>query len=140
MLKKIMEALKSPSDFRNDWYGYSTNQLSHILLGFLALGFVSWAGFTLTGEFAPRWLNWVITATMFLLWEISQRNAELWDRIEDWLFMAVYGAGSAALLFIEVEPGSPKIVTEITNIPPIIGIISAHLVTGIWFRLMRGRR
>lgn len=140
MLQRIIDALKSPSGFRNDWYGYATNQLSHILLGFLALGLISWLGFTLMGEFAQRWLSWLITATLFFLWELSQRSGLLWDKIEDWVFMSIYGAGSAALLFKEVEPGSPLIITEITNIPPMIAIISGHLLTGVWFRLIRGKR
>lgn len=133
-VKKVIKDLSTPDNFSYNWYGYATNQISHATLGFLALSIVSFILFIILGEFAQKEVTWLIVAVLYVLWEIRSPS---WDGLEDFIFFVVYGAGSASLLFNEVNPGSPVVETSIDYVPKIVLIIATHLFVGIVARVIR---
>lgn len=136
-----MTSLLQSDNFRNDWYGYSTNQLSHALLGFLASCIVSYISYLYLGEFWSKELIWCTTATIYICFEALQKQSNnIWDCVEDFIFFAVYGAGSGYLLFDEVSPGSPEVKTNILYTLKVVGIIGSHLLVGISLRLYNAYR
>ena len=128
----IISELGKADNFRYDWYGYATNQMAHGLFGFLFACFVSYAGFLLYGEFCDKEAILGIVFGVYILVEFLQVNQKnIWDSIEDTIFFVFYGAGSAILLFSEVEPGSTAVKTDLTNAIYVSLIITIHLLTGI---------
>ena len=134
ILKTILSDLSTPDNFSRNWYGYATNQISHAALGFLLTALVSYLWFCFWGEFAPREYAWAFVAAAYAAWELRKPS---WDGLEDFIFFAVYGAGSATMLFSEVTPGSPEVITEVTYIPKVLAIITMHLSVGIVARVIK---
>lgn len=126
-------------NFRRDWYGYATNQLSHTLLGFLTSCLVSYISFLILGEFWVKEYILITSATIYLFVELAQKQDNIWDCIEDFTFFVVYGVGSGYLLFNEVSVGSPEVRTNILYILNVVSIISAHLSIGILIRILQSR-
>ena len=136
-----MTNLLKSDNFRLDWYGYATNQLSHALLGFLASCIVSYLSFIILGQFWLKEFIWLTAASIYTLIEVVQKQTgNIWDCVEDFIFFAIYGAGSGYLLFDEVTPGSPEIVTNILYTLKVVAIIGSHLLVGISLRLYNAYR
>ena len=117
-------------DFADDWYGYLTNQVSHVGLGlFLAL-FVAISWFIASGEMPFKWPAWFVCLGLYLSLEIV-RGWHGWDSAEDTMFTCGYGSGGAFLLFSEITPGDPALLLNL----PMAGAVSvamiAHLVWGV---------
>lgn len=137
ILKTILSDLSTPDNFSRNWYGYATNQISHTALGFIAASMVAFVWFCFLGEFAPKEYSWALTASVYAAWELRKPS---WDSLEDFIFFAIYGAGSATMLFSEVSPGSPQVTTEIGYIPKFTAIIATHLMVGIVARIIKNDR
>lgn len=132
----LRRELSISENFRNDWYGWATNQMAHILLGFIFAGVVSFCLFSVIGEFAHKEATWAIVALPYLVFETRKPS---FDAIEDWIFVCIYGAGAAIMLFDETVPGSPLITTNIKHAPIFGGIVAAHLLVGIAARIERSK-
>ena len=128
---RIFSELATPSNFSRDWYGYATNQISHTALGFIAASLVAVVLFCFLGEFAPKEFSLALTALAYGAWELRKPS---WDALEDFIFFAMYGAGSATMLFNEITPGSPIVETNALYIPKFTAIITVHLIVGILAR------
>ena len=141
LLKSIFSELGTSDNYHTNWYGYATNQLSHTLLGFITSCIVSYTTFLILGEFWVKEYIWGTAAILYLFVELIQRQTRnIWDCVEDFIFFAIYGAGSGYLLFDEVTPGSPEIVTNILYTLKVVAIIGSHLLVGISLRLYNAYR
>ncbi len=124
----------SQDDFADDWYGWLTNQISHIGLGvFLALA-VSALWFAAAGEFPVKWHAWGLIVLAYG-WLEAVRGGSIRDALEDIAFVCLYGAGGAFLVFTEVSPGQPHLVLSISDVLPVLGIAAAHIGGGVWRRV-----
>lgn len=116
---------KQPEAFINDPYGYLTNQISHIYLGFLlctAYVFFVWKA---TGFHPDQFLCVaVVVAGYAILWEALYQHWRGWDSIEDTLYVFC-GAGS--FLFIDYQ-------FVITRVFVWLLIISVALCIGLYAR------
>jgi hypothetical protein len=127
-------------NFRNDPYGWLTNQCGHVLLGIVGYIAVVFGLLWHLGEFPERELAWAIVLIAYLAWEFAiQRGNNLWDSLEDTIFVAAYGAGTLALAFREVDPIGHKVQACFYDILPMIAFLAFHLFAGVIFRLW-GRR
>jgi len=143
--KRLWDELTTATSYNDRPYDYAKNQLAHWALGILLTTVVSLILYSLLGEFAYKGILFLIMATIFFLWEffqyrVSDKVVSLWDHFEDWMFMAVYGSGSAVFLFHESAPGEPYVWINIYHAGPLAGIISTHLVTGIVARQINRKK
>ncbi len=126
----------TPDDFRNDWYGYAKNQVSHGLLGMASAWVVAAAGFWYYEEFPDKTYAWLLVAFLYSAYELLWQRWNGLDTIEDILFWVVYGAGGALLVFSEVEPGNPVLQMHIAG-PAYVGIFAiTHLAIGTAYRVV----
>lgn len=118
VLGRVWRDLRTPEDFKNDWYGYASNQLAHVTIGVLC--YLAPALFLLplkamlVGLIAP------------LLKELADRHrgAGFVDSRDDVLFMSL-GVAAAYLL----AQGSPA------SVLALIGIGAWRLFRGVSRRL-----
>jgi hypothetical protein len=128
--------LLKPDYFPNDPYGWLTNQCGHVLLGVVLYTIANASLFFIMGEFPDRFLIWSIVIACYLVWEFAiQRGGHFWDSVEDTLFTAGYGAGSLALMFKEIDAGSPYYKASIIDVLPLIALFAFHCVIGVILRL-----
>lgn len=130
---KLIQRLFPNESFPGDWYGWLTNQISHIALGMLLAAIVSGGFYLAAGEFPVKIWAWMFCAISYAILELI-RPGELLDSIEDWVFVAVYGSGASLLAFTEVMPGSPELVVNMSDLPMICGAAIAHLGAGAYYR------
>ena len=136
IFSKITDELSTQENFSRDWYAYATNQIGHTAIGFVFASLVSYLTFLYLGEFAPKECIWLFSAMIYGAWE-TLNGKPSWDSLEDWIFFAIYGAGSATMLFSEVSAGSPMVVTQIVYVPKFTAIIAAHLSVGVVARIVK---
>lgn len=75
LLNLLRQVLKSPKDFKNDPYGYATNQAGHFCIGL----------------FFALLLPWWLVVLVYVVWEATQVyffKAGIQDSIEDTVFVA----------------------------------------------------
>lgn len=135
ILSTIWKELNTPDGYPVDWYGYATNQVTHLAMGFASTCILSGLYFFTFGEFAEKWALWFSVALMYAIYELSAQGWNGKDTIEDWTFFSVYGAGVPIAIFTEIEPGDSMLVVNSYIVAPIIGFIFAHLVGGIVARI-----
>lgn len=142
IISAIWSELKTPDSYSKDWYGYLTNQVSHLALGFATACVMSNLHFMVFGEFAEKWALWFAIAVCYATFELTGQGWRGKDTIEDWIFVSVYGAGVPIAVFSEIEKGNPDLVLNSRVVVPIICFIVAHLIGGIVARVylkLRGR-
>lgn len=128
-----------PSAFKNDWYGWLTNQVSHIFLG-LSLVFVTcFLWLAAFGEFPYRLHSWLSLVTLYIAYECAFQGWRGVDTIEDTLFVTFYGAGGTLYTFHEVTPGSPMFTGNIGHLLPFFYVAAAHLFVGSTARFFSGK-
>ena len=135
LIRKVIAELRKPEDFGGDWYGYATNQLSHFVLGFTTACVFSAGHFWAFGEFMEKGALWFVIAFIYAIWEIGVQPWRGFDSVEDWLFYAAYGAGAAIILFTEISPGQPELMTSMEYVLPVAAIVYGHLAAGIIARI-----
>lgn len=134
--QEFIGSLLQADSFRNNWYGYATNQISHFTLGFLFSAVVSFIGYSILGDFCKKEVILGIVAFCYLIVEISQfRTSAILDSIEDTVFFVVYGAGASVLLFDQLADNSSKVVADINSIIPVATIIGCHILAGSFARV-----
>lgn len=132
MLSRIL-AKFTQDDFRNDWYGWLTNQIAHIVLGFAAVVGMCAASFYWLGEIPYKWALFLSVAISYGILEYV-RGWSI-DALEDWVFVSIYGAGFTIVSFSEIEVGSPLVQSNITDFAWLAVIPLAHFAFGVWQRV-----
>jgi hypothetical protein len=134
-IRALWRELAKSDSFPRDWYGWTTNQISHFWLGV----FAACVGTVLTvfaaGEFPPKLLLFAFIATGYLAFELIFQGWKGWDTIEDWIFVCAYGAGNAILTFTEQSPGSFVADADLWIAAAGFGMAAGHLAVGIAIRL-----
>ena len=137
VLRRMYAELSRAEAYKDDWYGYATNQLSHFAIGVATAALLSQFYFAVFGEFVEKAALWFVVAFGYMMFEITKQGWKGRDTLEDWMFFAVYGAGLPIFLFHEVAPGSPVLMINSQLIVPLFAVIFAHLLGGIVSRLVR---
>lgn len=120
-------------DFADDWYGWLTNQTSHIGLGVLIAVLVCGVSLLAIGEFPVKWMGWTACAAIYLALEWA-RGWSGWDSAEDWAFVSCYGSGGAFVLFTELQAGSPVLFIDFSALPWLLALPAIHLALGAYLR------
>jgi hypothetical protein len=121
-------------DFARDWYGYLTNQISHIGLGIVLALATCIAWFWVFGAYPVKWAMWLAITGGYAASEVI-RGGDPWDAFEDGCFVCLYGAGGAFLVFAENQPGDTALITDIGLAVPVLGSACVHLAVGVWARV-----
>lgn len=132
MIRRIFSAWRK-DDFARDWYGWLTNQFSHIGLGFLLAALAAGMWFLIGGEFPWKPFLWISVFIPYLALEFA-RGWNGIDSVEDVAFVTIYGAGSAIVLFSEYKTGAPLLVVNFSDLPWVMAIPAAHLIVGTHVR------
>jgi hypothetical protein len=131
-----MSKLFTSDSFPNDWYGWLTNQVSHIFLGLFSVFVLSMAGFVVMGEFPVKTH---MLALIFVLYlgaaEIWLQGWRGWDTIEDTVFVVVYGAAGPLSASAEIEAGNSAIIMDLEPLLPYFYVFVAHLIAGVLWRV-----
>lgn len=120
-------------EFADDWYGWLTNQISHLSFGVMVALVSSVCWFYVYGEFPVKVYLWPLVAALYVAIECV-RDWTGWDSFEDTVFFAGYGVGGALLVFSEVTPGEPALIVSAFDVVPIIGLACVHLAAGVYVR------
>lgn len=136
VIETIIREITTPENYRRNWYGYATNQLSHMMLGFIYCSLMSSIHWGFFHEFAHKQVLFSFVAATYAAFELGTQKWRGWDTVEDWMFFALYGGGVPVLLFDEIEVGNPALTTRIDFVIPVVGIISFHLLAGIVVRIV----
>lgn len=123
-----------PEDFSGDWYGYLTNQVSHIGLGVVLAFTLCIAVFIILGEFPFRSTIFLLIVISYIIYELRHQKWKGWDTIEDSIFVSVYGAGGSLYSFHEVTPGESLVVLDIMDPVPFLIAAIVHLSIGVFIR------
>lgn len=124
-----------PDNFHGDWYGWLTNQISHIALGMAGVGALCFLALVVFGEFPGRRATWVLFAGGYMLYEMSVQRWNGVDTVEDWIFVAGYGAGGLLHTLREVNPGTGEFTGNIWDVAPFFIAALAHVVFGVTQRV-----
>lgn len=124
----------APDDMAHDWYGWLTNQSSHLILGALLTLVASVIGLLVLGEYPYRVEIGVMVLLLILTFETGVQPLNGWDTLNDVLFMA-YGAIGALLVCREVEAGGVELFFNPTVALALSGLAVGHLVGGCLARV-----
>lgn len=128
----------TPNSFPNDWYGWLTNQVSHVFLGIFAVFVFSMVGFAIFGEFPVK--THMLAVIGFLYIAIVELWLQGWrglDTIEDSVFVIGYGASGALGASAEIMPGRSAIIMELGPLLPFFYIFTAHVIAGVLWRISK---
>lgn len=134
MARAALTAVFTPDDMPRDWYGWMTNQSSHLVLGALLTLIASMAGLLILGEYPYRVEIAVMVLLLILTFEIGVQPLNGLDTLNDALFMA-YGAIGALLVCKEVEAGGVELFFNPTMALALAGLAVGHLIGGIVTRI-----
>lgn len=123
-----------PDDFARDWYGFLSNQSSHVMLGVFWAWVSAGVFYAVVGEYPLKAEAWAILTGLYVLYELFWQGRNGWDTVEDTLFVCVYGAGGAYAAFSEVTPGDPRLFLDIDAPIPFAVVAGVHLATGAAWR------
>jgi hypothetical protein len=135
IFSEIWRELNTPDGFTTNWYGYATNQVTHLAMGFSAVCVVSALYFGFHGEFSQKAHLWGLVAISYAIYEMAAQGWNGKDTVEDWVFFSLYGAGVPVVIMNEVTPGNPTLEVNSQLVVPAIGLVVAHLLGGIIARV-----
>lgn len=137
IIGKVWAELTVSDSFPDDWYKWASNQGTHFTLGVAAacLGTVLWVH--VAGEFPDKLWLFVSIAAIYAAFELAFQGWKGWDTVEDWIFVSVYGAGNAVLVFTEIQPGLLAATAHLDKAALGFGMFFGHLAAGIAWRLRR---
>lgn len=128
-------SLLTPDNFKDNWYGWVTNQWAHTLLGMILFGVIMLVTLFF-GEFANRSFVWGGIAIGYIFWElVTNRTGKWWDSVEDFIFVCVYGSGWIAFAFHEVTVGQPFFYGTALAVVPIVSLFAFHTTLGVFLRI-----
>lgn len=128
-----------PDNYKNNWYGWITNQCGHMVLGqimFVAAMGLAWFSMS---EFPSRNAAWVTITVIYAIFEFVIQRGYKWDSLEDAIFVCLYGAGIPAMTLYEIEPGSTMFRGDFMLIIPVVALFCFHATVGVLIRVY-GRR
>lgn len=134
-----MGILFTHDDFKDDWYSYLTNQISHVGLGLFLVWAVCAVSFTILGELPYKLTLFFSISVLYFLYEMTFQGWRRFDTIEDTMFVAGYGAGGTVLAFSEFVSGKTLVVFDVYAPLYVIVVMIIHLVVGCSVRGWRGR-
>lgn len=137
VVKKIIIELKKPDDFSKNWYAWATNQIGHFVIGLMLAAIFTAIGYWLFGEIPYKLPLWLSIAITYALWE-SMQGWNGRDTIEDWLFVALYGAGGAIYVFTEKTLGDSMVTADLFRMLIPLGAVIGHIAAGVYCRIKRG--
>lgn len=123
-------------DFREDWYGFATNQISHLALGVLFAWLTAIFYHWVWGEYPDKLSLVIFLAVSYLAFELITQGWNGVDTIEDWTFFAAWGACGATTAFSEIEAGSAELSLDPSAPTPFVIAASVHLGLGSLQRLL----
>jgi hypothetical protein len=133
----FMTSLFEPDDFLDDWYGWLTNQVSHIGVG-VKLAFLMCLGaFVVTGELPYRVDVFAVCFLGYVFFELYFQGWQGFDTVDDTVFVVAYGAGAPLYAFHEVNVGSLEVMGVLTDLIPFFAVATIHLACGVAFRYYR---
>lgn len=125
--------------FDRDWYGYLTNQISHVGLGIFGTWIVCLIAFVISGDLPYRWQVFVGIAAVYAAKELVLDRWQGLDTIEDFLFVVVYGAGGTLVSFRQMNALSSDVVFNMFSALPFLGACAIHLLAGAFVRWKAAR-
>lgn len=133
--KVILQGLIAPSDFRRDWYGYLTNQISHVGVGVLAAWLTCVMAYLIAGEYPYREHVFVLILLAYTLKEALFDKWSGFDTIEDIVFVTLYGVGGTLRSFSEIQAGSSVVSFDVFSALPVLLLCIVHLTVGTISRI-----
>jgi len=119
---------------------YLQRRLAMLAAGFMSVAFVAAAMSGIMGEFPLKWVMVLATSAGWGVFVALVRREWSWRAVEDFVFLAGYGAIPAVVLFDEIEPGNSTLTVDVSIAAPVYVIISAHLAVGVLSRMfIRGK-
>lgn len=136
----MWQELNSPDSFDTDWYGESTNQYSHTLLGCICAGLWCVISFALTGEMPVREVVFSGIAISYLSIELFVQK---WKHGDSWFDSLMVCCGAAAVLLpfreaaiddgiiiLSFHPGSWAAVFSLWSIALTLRVRRRYLASG----------
>lgn len=117
-------------NFAGDWYGWATNQISHVFVGVFLVFWLCTCYFFTFGEMPYKTAVLGVMLSGYLLFEIGVQGWRGLDTIEDTVFTVGYGAAGVLSGFTEVSQGSPLVAVNVIGLAPFFAMAVAHLVAG----------
>ena len=133
-LRVIFSAFSTPSRFDRDWYGYVTNQISHVGAGMFIAWILCVAAFLISGDLPFRSQVFLSIAVIYTAKEIIVDRWQGFDTIEDILFVVMYGAGGTLISFRQMDALSSDVVFNVFQALPVLCVCCAHLLAGAFSR------
>ena len=131
----LFKELATQSNFKGDWYGWLTNQVSHASLGV----FLTWIAcvicYIFIGDLPYKFNVFTALAFAYIVWELVIQEWAGWDSVEDFLFVIVYGVGGTLLAFSQIV--GPTVIFNVFGAMPIFSIFVVHLILGVCYRAWR---
>lgn len=137
MIKLIWSELTKPSNFKDDWYGYLTNQFSHIGVGVFLTWITCLAAFAVAGDLPLRVHVFSFIAISYIIKELVFDKWHGTDTIEDIMFVVVYGAGGTLYSFKQIDDFSSDVVFNIYLALPSFVCAMLHLMYGTVIRIKK---
>lgn len=130
----FIEELTTPSNFRGDWYGYATNQISHTFLGCMIAALICAVTFALKGDLPYKINIFLGVAFIYGVKEIVWDRWQGFDTVEDFLFVVIYGTGGTLLTFTQSQDFTTRIDFEAFKFVAVLLLFFCHLLGGITIR------
>lgn len=131
---RIRTSLFEADDFAGDWYGWATNQISHIALGVFLVFLICMFGFVVADEMPYKGAVYALILFGYVAFELAAQGWRGWDTVEDTVFTAGYGAGGTLAGFSEVSAGSPMVAVDVVGLAPFFTMAVVHLTAGALYR------
>lgn len=129
-----MTSLLEPDAFENDWYGWVTNQVSHIGLGVGLTFFISVVFFLMFGEMPYKVSVLSLIAAGYIAYELGVQGWQGADTVEDSVFVVGYGSSGALAAFSEMSIGSSLLSVDLIALLPFFVVAVCHVAAGALFR------
>ena len=123
-----------PDSFPGDWYGWVTNQISHIFVGIALVFFASLICFYSFGEMPNKLTIYGAIFAGYVAFEVLVQGWRGVDTVEDTTFVVGYGAAGVLAGFTEVEVGSPYLELNLLGLAPFFAVAIVHLIAGAMHR------
>jgi hypothetical protein len=112
--------LEKPDDFKNDAYGYLTNQIGHIFIGFTLVSFYCFV-LDKIAYFPDQIVAICVVVGAYLFWwELMVQGWRGYDTFEDTFFFAI---GSAIYIPVDFYPVIDRVVVSLVImwVPLLVG-------------------
>ena len=133
-MQKLAQMIEADA-FPRDWYGWITNQASHIALGVFAVFFISVAAFMIDGQFPYRDAVFLWCLAAYVSFEIITQGWHGFDTVEDTVFVVGYGVGAPLAAFQEIQAGQSGVALDVMALLPFFIVATVHLAFGVIYRI-----